>query len=224
MRRAHVVAVWFFGALLLLAAAPPRPGAAQGRRPAITLELPPPRALATDGPVVRSVGILSRRETRELLFQSFPSRLHYRVELWSRGGFFNELRGTTEWDVVVTYDPLAKTFRVRRSMDGRSYTVVGSDLQFEQMLAVVESPFRAPIAPPRRADRYYYEVMLEVETLSITDLDEVERWLRGEVSPAVRGQRNPGTALASGVRRLFVRLIGGERDQFQERSATFRIG
>ncbi|HKG93909.1 MAG TPA: hypothetical protein VKA84_18515 [Gemmatimonadaceae bacterium] len=196
---------------------------AQGR-PLLSVELPETSKLTTDGPAIRSRGILSRRETRELLFQSFPSRLHYRVELWSRSGFFNELRESVEWDVVVTYDPLAKTFRVHRSLDGRSFTVVGSGLQFDQMLLVVENAFQAPIRPPRRADRYYYEVVLVVETLSISDLDEVERWLRGEVQPAIRLQRNPGTALASGVRRLFVRLIGGERDQFQARSGTFRLG
>lgn len=218
MRLARLLAVLLFGALV---AAPLLQ--AQGR-PQLTVELPAPARLTTDGPAVRTRGVLSRRETRDLLFQSFPSRLHYRVELWSRSGFFNELRESVEWDVVVTYDPLAKTFRVHRSLDGRTFTVVGSGLQFDQMLAVVESAFQVPIKPPRRADRYYYEAVLDVETLSISDLDEVERWLRGEVQPAIRLQRNPGTALASGVRRLFVRLIGGERDQFQARSGTFRLG
>lgn len=223
MRLARVVAVLAFGAI---AAAPLPSQASQGRpaRPVLTIELPQAAAITRDAPVVRSTGVLSRRETRDLLFQSFPSRLHYRVELWSRSGFFNELRESVEWDVVVTYDPLAKTFRVHRSLDGRTFAVVGSGLQFDQMLAVVESPFRAPITPPRRADRYYYEAVLEVETLSISELDEVERWLRGEVQPAIRLQRNPGTAVYRGIRTLFVRLIGGERDQYEVRSATFRIG
>jgi len=39
----------------------------------------------------------------------------------------------------------------------------------------------------------------------------VERWLRGEVRPALRGDRNPGTALTRTVRSFFVRLLGGQR-------------
>jgi hypothetical protein len=57
----------------------------------------------------------------------------------------------------------------------------------------------------------------------VTDLDEVGRWLRGEMQPAVRGDGNPGTALGRGLRRLFVRLLGAERRNLQTRSATFVV-
>ena len=60
------------------------------------------------------------------------------------------------------------------------------------------------------------------EMLSLNDLDEVERWLRGELSPAVRGQRNPGGVLGRGLRTLFVRLLGAERRHYEVRSKTFR--
>jgi len=50
----------------------------------------------------------------------------------------------------------------------------------------------------------------------------VNAWLRGELQPAVRGQRNPGTALSRGVRSLTTRLLGGERREYGARTATFR--
>jgi hypothetical protein len=51
----------------------------------------------------------------------------------------------------------------------------------------------------------------------------VERWLRGELRPAVRGEKNPGTALTRGVRTLVVRLLGGEKRHYEARSGTFRL-
>jgi hypothetical protein len=68
----------------------------------------------------------------------------------------------------------------------------------------------------------YYNAELEVEMMSVNDLDELERWLRGELRPAARGERNPGTAVTRGVRSLVVRLLGSENRRYQARSGTFR--
>jgi hypothetical protein len=61
-----------------------------------------------------------------------------------------------------------------------------------------------------------------VEALSMTDLEELNRWLRGELQPTVRGQRSAGTALTRGIRSLATRLLGGERREYSERSPSFR--
>jgi hypothetical protein len=61
-----------------------------------------------------------------------------------------------------------------------------------------------------------------VRTLSVSDLDEVNAWLRGELRPAVSGERNPGTAISRGIRSLTTRLLGGEKREYVARSATFR--
>jgi hypothetical protein len=63
---------------------------------------------------------------------------------------------------------------------------------------------------------------VDIEALSLTELDEVERWLRGELKPAVRGQKNAGTAVGRGVKTVVVRLLGGERRRYEARSPTFR--
>jgi len=193
------------------------------RRTPLEMALPARNLLSTEGPVVRATGILGDRELRDLLRNGFPARLHYRIELWSAGGLLNDLEGTTEWDVIVRYDPLRKRFEVARLV-GRQVTVLGEFEAVAEAQAAAERPFRAPIYAPRRGERYYYSAILDVEMLSLSDLDEVERWLKGELRPAVRGRRNPGTALTRGLRTLFVRLIGGERRHYEVRSGTFRVG
>jgi len=211
-------------ALALLAvaavAAPLRPLEAQ-RRGRIEIALPQAQQLTTEGPLVRGRGVLGDGETRELLRNGFPARLHYRVELWSVGGALNDLEGTFEWDVIVRFDPLRRRYEVARLM-GTQVSVLGAFEQVRDAIAAVERPFRPPIAAPRRGRRYYYNSMLDVEMLSLGDLDEVERWLKGELRPAVRGQRNPGTAVTRGLRTLFARLLGGERRHYEQRSGTFR--
>ncbi len=205
--------------LALLLAAPALPAQ---REPRLEVRLPDRTALATMGPTVRATGMLSSGQLRDLLRSGFPTRLHYRVDLWSTGGLLNDLERSLEWDVVVRYDPLDRQYRVARIVGSR-VTSLGSYDELAGAEEAVERPFVVPILPPGR-ERYYYAGVVAVETLSLSDLDEVERWLRGEARPAVRGQRNPGTALARGVRTLFVRLLGGDTRSYEARTDTFRPG
>ena len=173
-------------------------------------------------PQIRAIAVLGDKEMRDLLVNGFPARLHYRVELWSVGGWFNDLEGSKEWDVVVQFDAFTKTYRARRVLNGQSSSL-GTFADLAGVSAALASSYRAPVPVPSRRGRYYYSVGLDVETLSMSDLDEVERWLRGELRPAVRGQRNPGTALTRGLRTLFVRLLGGEKRRYDVQSRTFDI-
>ena len=213
MRRAVLAA--------LLAATPL---SAQRLQPRLEFTLPPSGALAKDGASLRALDVISDAETRGLLESGFPSRLHYRVELWSAGRVFDQLRGRTEWDVFVYYDGLGKKYRVVRvEGEGEIITSAGQFNSFEEMVKEVERPSRLAVRPRAQSNRQYYIGVLEVETMSLTDLDEVERWLRGQLSPAVRGDGNPGTALGRGIRRMFVRLLGAERKNLQARSRTFVV-
>ena len=193
------------------------------RAPALEIQLPPRGVQLAEGPLVRSMGVLSDPQLRDLLRNGFPARLHYRVELWSVGGLLNDLESAVEWNLVVRHDPLDNTFRVSR-FAGDRVAQLGRYRDLRDAQAAAERMFRAPIVPRRRGRSYYYAVVLDVETLSLTDLDEVERWLKGELRPSVRGRRNPGTALTRGVRTLVVRLLGGEVRRFELRSATFAPG
>jgi hypothetical protein len=86
----------------------------------------------------------------------------------------------------------------------------------------VGNAYRVGISLPKKGQRGYYNLLLDVEVLSLTDLDEVQRWLRGELKPAVTGKKNPGTAVGRGIRTLVVRLLGGEKRHYEARTGTFR--
>jgi hypothetical protein len=68
----------------------------------------------------------------------------------------------------------------------------------------------------------YYEVTLTVEVLSASDLDDVERWLKG-LQPAATGRENPAGALARGIKGILTRLLGGEKSEYVVRSPTFSV-
>lgn len=216
--RSAVAALVAALALVAIAAAA-RPAAAQQPRPGVEVQLPNASRLTLEGPLVRSRAMLTEVRTRELLQSGFAARLHYRVELWA-DGFFDELQRTAEWDVVV--EPSALGTYVVRQHVGDLELSLGAFALLDDAEAALSRPVRVPISAPRQNRRYYYRVTLSVETLSISDLDEVNRWLRGELEPAVRGRANPGTAFTRGLRSLTARLLGGERREYITRSASFR--
>ncbi|MGI8548443.1 MAG: hypothetical protein ACR2M1_14135 [Gemmatimonadaceae bacterium] len=208
---------WF--ALTLLALTFPLSAQAQSGR--VALVLPERSELATAAPGVRSVDVLVSGRTAELVRNGFPARLHYKLERWAAGTFVNDVKATSEWEVIVQYDALAKTYRVVRATP-KTASVIG---EYETIIAAdgkLAEPYVAPISPPRKGEKSYYSLSLEVEAMSLSDLDEVQRWLRGELRPAVRGRRNPGTAASSGVRTLFVRILGGERVMYETTTRVFR--
>jgi hypothetical protein len=206
-------------AAAVLALAPAPHAAAQGRA-RLEIALPAAGQRAAEPPAIRSERVLSDSRTRDLLNHGFPARLHYRLELWSSDGWFDELRERVEWDVIVRQQPLDGTYLVARIV-GDQVTRLGAFQSFRQVEETLAQPFQPPLRPGKRRDRLYYNVALDVEMLSVNDLDEVERWLRGELRPAVRGRRNPGTAVTRGLRALVVGLLGSENRHYEARSRTF---
>ncbi len=189
--------------------------------PALDIALPPPSELATLGPVVSAVHMLSSPSMRELLLQGFPAQLHFRVELWSVGGWFNEFERGTEFEVYVHYLVLEKMYEVVQVVHDRGLPL-GKFARIEDAELAVARPTRVPIAALASNKRQYYSATLEVEVLQISDLDELNRWLRGELQPAIGGKNNPGTAISHGVRTLVARLLGGETRSYERRTAVFR--
>jgi len=176
------------------------------------------------GPVIRTANVIADRELQKLLQNGFPANLHYRADLWSRGGWFDDVEASIEWDVFVRYEPLTKTYRVARVIGNRGAENLGRFESYEDAQAAIARPYTPPLPARRTRARQYYIVVLEVEVLSMSDLDEVERWLSGELRPAVRGKRNPGTALGRGISTLATRLLGGEKRRYEQRTETFRVG
>lgn len=193
------------------------------RTAGIDVSLPSSSTSVPAGPMIRTANVIADKELQKLLQNGFPANLHYRADLWSRGGLFDDVKASVEWDVLVRYEALTKTYRVAR-FAGQRWETIGRFERYEDAQAAVARPYQPPLPARRTRDRQYYIVTLEVEVLSMSDLDEVEGWLRGELRPAVRGKRNPGTALGRGFSRLATRLLGGENQRYEQRSETFRIG
>lgn len=189
----------------------------------VEIELSPTALRGVEAPRVRALRVLSDARLRDLLRNGFPARLHWRVEAWSTRGWFDDLKGAVEWDVIVRYEPLERRYEIVRIDAEGNPTPLGRTENFANVEAIIERPQQPPILPPRRRDRVYYNVSLDVEMLSVSDLDEVEQWLRGELRPAVRGQRNPGTAVTRGVRTVVAKLLGAEKRHYEERSVRFDV-
>jgi hypothetical protein len=211
-----------FGRLTLLAAclAAAAPAAAQ-KKVRVELLPPPDNAWLEKAPYVASAGLLGDASMRDLLSNGFPARLHYRLERWTSGRWFDDLTAATEWDVILKYDVLGKKYQAARVVNKKAESL-GEFLTLDDAETAAEAPYRPEISLPRKGQRGYYNLLLDVETLSLSDLDEVERWLRGELKPAVSGKKNPGTAIGRGVRTLVVRLLGGERRHYEAKTGAFR--
>jgi len=195
------------------------PAAAQRVR--VEVLSPSQNAWADEPPAVSSAGLLSDASMRDLLANGFPARLHYRLERWASGRWFDDLKAAFEWDVILKYDVLGKKYQVVRVVNRKSESL-GEYVAVDSAEGAAQAPFKAAISLPKKGQRGYYNLLLDVETLSLSDLDEVQRWLRGELKPAVSGKRNPGTALGRGIRTLVVRLLGGEKRHYEARTGTFR--
>ncbi len=184
----------------------------------------PPRiditpAASPTAPTVAIRSVLGAKPFDELLRNGFPARLHVRAELWTLGRWFDDVFSRDEWDVFVRYDLIDRTYEVARITEDR-ITPLGSYATFADARAASELPYTPDLAVPRRGRRGYIVVQVDVQTVEMGDLDEVQRWLRGEVRPAVRGKRSPGNALGSGMRTLVTRLLGGEVRRLEARSPT----
>jgi hypothetical protein len=147
----------------------------------------------------------------------FPLRLHYRLELWrTKSGWFDDHMSETAWDVVAQYDPLADDYVVVRT-GGISTRYA----RIEALTQALQVPYKVTLAP-KAAGNYYYLCRLEISTLNDTDLQEVQRWLKGDVSPAVTGSSDLTSAVVQGAQRLLVRIAGLPRLTLEARSGTFK--
>ena len=171
--------------------------------------------------IVTATRMLSDGRTHELLRNGFPAALRFRLELWRVGGFFDNLESSTSWNVLVRFDSYTKSYQIVRQR-ARDTEVPAAFPDRETAEAALEHAVPIALAPQRSGEAYYYNVVLDVETLSFSDLDELQRWLHGDLEPAARGRLNPVSALRRGIGSLVSRLLGGERRHYESRSVTFR--
>ncbi len=181
----------------------------------VSLGVTPP-ASAAGAPIVTAANLFADPDMRDLVRSGFPASLRFRLELWRVGGLFNDLEGQQEWELIIQYDPSAQRYRVIQRQRGRVEDL-GSYTTLSTAQALLERPLRSQLMPERQGARYYYNFTLDIEALSVSDMDQLERWLRG-----ARSGGTAASALGSGVRTLMLRMLGGERQHYTARSPTFR--
>jgi hypothetical protein len=200
-----------------------RPAHAQDARPVrLTIRLTPDSAgSGARAPIVRSENQLADGRWLSALRSGLPVRLHYAVEVWrSRGGWFDVFERQAEWDVVIRHEPLLDQFTVltlvgERVLERRYATLdaLSAALSFAYQVSI------RPAAP----GRYYYTASLGISTLSDSDLDELQRFLEGDLGDVAQGRKDVGDALGRGATRFLLRLAGLPTLRLEVRSTTFEV-
>jgi hypothetical protein len=172
-------------------------------------------------PIIRSENLLAS-ESRWLtaLRSGLPVRLHYRVEVWrSRDGWFDNFAQQIEWDVVVQHEPLLDQYTLLtlvgvRRQERRYATLdaLGAALAFAYQVNV----------RPAESGSYYYAGSLQVSTLSDSDLDELQRFLAGDLD-GTEGGDGIGDAVGRGTTRFLLRLAGLPSLRLEARSPRFVV-
>ena len=206
---------------LALAAIPAAARAQDGGQSRIQVTVAAPSAVTAQrgGANVVTLDLLGDAKTRELLQSGFAAQITCKLELWRKSGWFDDLESDTQWRVLASYDPVSKQYRLVRQ-HGNQLEDFGSFPSIEAAEAPIERPYFVALQPQRHA-RYYYTVTVEVQALSFSDLDELQRWLRGEFQPAVRGHNSIGNMLKTGIGTLISRVLGGEKRHYEQSSAVF---
>jgi hypothetical protein len=200
-----------------------RPAAAQGPQAVrLTVRLAPDSTPAgSRAPVVRSENLLGDGRWLSALRSGLPVRLHYQVEVWrSRGGWFDAFERQAAWDVVLRHEPLLDQYTV--------LTVVGGRVQerryatLDALSAALAFAYQVSVRPAA-AGRYYYAASMEISTLSDSDLDELQRFLEGDLGEVAQGDEGVGDALGRGATRFLLRLAGLPSLRLEVRSTTFEV-
>jgi hypothetical protein len=166
--------------------------------------------------LVRVGAVLRGNEIEHAARAGLPVRVRVRVELW-KDRFFDQLVDSTSWLTYIVFEPIGEQFFVRSLPAG------GGVRRYESFVAArqrVESEYAVSLRP-RGNGRYYYTASLLVERLSLSDVEELERWLQGELQPAVSGERSLPNAIGQGAKRMILRLLDMPTRRYDARSEGF---
>jgi hypothetical protein len=204
------------GAPPLLAQGEPEGAAAPAQPLRLSVTLPPNPE--NGSPVVRATGLLHDPVFPGALRDGFPVRYTFRLELWRSSRLFDRLERDVTWFALVQLDPISGVYTLTRSS--------GEEEEFPSLEAVRERlalSYTVDLPPPenRPRSRYYFVATLSIESLSISELEEVERWLRGDLGRAITREGDVGGALERGARRLLIRFSGLPHRRLEARSPTF---
>lgn len=174
----------------------------------------------TDGRVqVRLGPILESRGIQDPVERGLPVRIRVVTELW-RDRVVDAQEARHEWRASVRLDPLEGSFLVETD-DGASLSAA----TLAEAGRILAAQLVVPLQPSGQG-RYYYLGRVEVETLSRSDLQELQRWLQGDVAGVAEAGDDEGGirgALGRGLQRVVIRLLGLPAERYRARTGTFQF-
>ena len=202
-----------FGLLMLLLTGASAPAVAQAPLAVVADTTPDHRAIVRVGAVLRG------GEIEHAARSGLPVRVRVRVELW-KDRVFDQLVDSTSWISYIVFEPIGEQFFVRSLPAASGVRRFSS---FAEARKTVETDYLLSLRS-RGPGRYYYTATLLVERLSLSDVEELERWLQGELQPAVSGERSFPNAIGQGAKRLMLRLLDIPTRRYEARSESFNSG
>lgn len=213
------------GALLLLAAA-----LATGRLvaqeagtttrpvpPRLTIELRRDSAGAIVAPDIRAQNLLSDGIFLGAVHNGFAVRFGYRLSLWRSATLFDRLVSEATWEAVIVQNPVENRFELLQPNSPVKTFATAAGLD-----SALATTYRVELLPPGPGGRYYYVASLEVESLTANEMEDVQRWLRGDAERAITGRGDVGDALTRLARVLLIKVSGLPRRSFEARTDQFR--
>jgi hypothetical protein len=173
-------------------------------------------------PILRAENLLGvNSRWLSALRSGLPVRLHYRAEVWrSRDGWFDTFARQAEWDVLIRHEPLLDQYTL--------FTFVGAGRQerryatLDALGAALGFAYQVNVRPSE-SGRYYYAASLQVSTLSDSDLDELERFLAGDLGRAADNGEDLGDVLGRGATRFLLQLAGLPSLRLEAQSDRFSV-
>lgn len=208
-------------AALILAAGAARAQDSGGRprvSPTLAIELQRDSAGTIAAPVVRAANLMADGSFEGSLRNGFPVRFSFRLALWRDAAIYDRLIRETTWDAVVILDPVTNTYQLVRTPETR----VDNFAELRTLDSALATPFTVELLPPARAGRFYYLVSLDAESLPLSELDEIERWLRGDLGRAITQRGDVNNAFSRGARLMMIRLSGLPHRSLQARTEKFQ--
>ena len=156
----------------------------------------------------------------EAVHSGLPLRIRIRIQLWRDEFFDNQQGDDYQWAAGIIFDPLTRRYGVQTSGRAAAEQDVNT---LDEARSILQQTLAVPLLPSRDG-KYYYIAAVEMETLSLSDLEELQRWLKGDLAPVIEGESDVEGALAKGLRRVLVRVLGLPAKRFELQSESFQIG